>query len=139
MWWSRVLRVIVLIPLRCGCGVFVRGDTAPPACVTCRRVAWVTRSDLGSRVVPEPAVQVPIAPLAGAELARPDDALELEAGLLQRPLLGAVLRVSAGLDALHRGVAEQVVAEHRLGAPADAAPAPLRQQRDSDLAVLGDA
>jgi hypothetical protein len=39
----------------------------------------------------------------------------------------------ARLDPLHGSVLEQVGAEHRLSAPADAPAAPVRQQRDADL------
>src|SRR5581483_4526527 len=97
---------------------------------------WPPRTPLQRRRVVAPAaVEVAVAPLAGAEFARPDHALRREAGLFEGALLRNVLGVGTGLDALHRGMPEEVVAQDRLGPPADAAPAPLRQQRDPDLPV----
>src|SRR6185369_30946 len=74
-----------------------------------------------------------VAPLPAAELARADDALELEPGLRQRLLLGDVLRMGTGLNSLGRRVLEQVFAQRRLGAPADPSPPPLREECDADL------
>jgi hypothetical protein len=48
----------------------------------------------------QPAVEVPVTPLAGPELGRPDDPFELKTGLDQGFLLGQVLRVGTGLDPL---------------------------------------
>src|SRR5947207_2297307 len=106
------------------------GSRRGGACTSCMlacNVRMVASVRQRGRVRAQPAVHVPVAPLAGSELGRAEHALQLEPGLLQRPALRDVLRMGTGLDALRRSVVEQVVAQHRLRVPTDTAPAPLRQ------------
>ena len=79
------------------------------------------------------AVEVAVAPLTRSELGRADDAFEGEPGFFQCTLLGDVLGVRGSLDSLNGRVLEQVGAEDRLCAPANAPAARLWQQRDADL------
>ncbi len=68
-------------------------------------------------------------------LGGPDDPVEPETGFDQRSLLSQVVLVGGRLDPERRRVPEQVVTEQALRPPPEPLPAPLGQQRDTDLPV----
>src|SRR5262245_43359724 len=80
---------------------------------SCGVTKTVRRRSLRSErraIASKPAVDPPVAPLAGAEFRRTQQALSLEASLLQRLLFRDVLYMGAGFDPLGRRVVEEVVA-----------------------------
>src|SRR4051812_43710807 len=68
-----------------------------------------------------------------AELGAAEDAVAVEAGLLQGALLGEVVDVGAGLDAIQLGGGEEVLGEEPLGGGADASATRGHDQLDADV------
>ena len=76
-----------------------------------------------------------VPPATGTKIQAPHDSFVDEAHLLQSPLLGQVVGLSAGLDPVGGGHVEQVPDQLALGLGPNAPPAVLREQGNSDLEV----
>ena len=81
----------------------------------------------------QPGVGDQVVVRAGAKLGAADNALAGEAGLLEGALLGEVVDIGLGLDAVGIGLLEQVVREQPLGDAAEAVAAGLGDERDADV------
>ena len=89
------------------------------------------------RLSAQHAVEDPVMPPAALEGGAADNPLPAEPGFLQRPLLGDVVNLGAGLDPVHLRVREQVSRQEALCLGAVPAAARLGCQRNPDLPAEG--